>query len=307
MLVEPARLLASLRLPASASVDFEPLDDSPWAAELVTVSVPDGAQRLILLRHSADPEEALNHLAVMEALQRVRFTSVPKLLALVGEVAVEEWVEGVSALALVPPPGAAEAAIEALAALHQLPLREGLRWELRPEELLPDEDLPLHRLGFAAQERDPAREHLAAARMEVLASAFGFVHGNASAPNVLLRRNGAWLVDFGSAGFGAQLYDVAAFLLTSGLDAPARRALAAHYARLRSLDPNETATQVDTAGILWGITELLKLPRRLIEMLGDDAASEALHTASARIDRGIRTSAGASPAAAGIRAALWPA
>ena len=29
--------------------------------------------------------------------------------------------------------------------------------------------------------------------------------------------------------------DVAAFLLTSGLEAPARRALAAHYARLRQL------------------------------------------------------------------------
>ena len=97
------------------------------------------------------------------------------------------------------------------------------------------------------------------------------------------------------------------FLLTSGLEAPARRALAMHYAQLRSLEPNKTADEVDTAGILWGIDELLRLPRRLIEMLGDDAASEALHTASARIGRGLKSPAGSSPAAAGIRAALWPA
>ena len=307
MLVEPAQLLAALRLPAAATIDFEPLDGSPWAAERVSIGLPDGGQRIVLLRRGAEFEAALNHLAVMEALARAGFTAAPKLLAVVGEVAVEEWVAGVSALALAPPPGAAEAAIEALAALHQLPVREGLRWEQRPQDLLPDGDLPLHRLGFAAQERDPAREHLAAARLEVIASPFGFAHGNAAAQNVLLGRGHAWLVDFGSAGFGPQLYDVASFLLTSGLEAPARRALAMHYARLCAFDPNQTADEVDTAGILWGIDELLRLPRRLIEMLGDDGASEALHTASARIDRGLRAPAGSSPAAAGIRAALWPA
>ncbi len=306
MLVEPVELLAALRLPAASAVDFEPLDDSQWATERVSIAVPDGAARVVLLRRAADPEEALNHLAVMEALGRLGFSFAPTLLAVFGEVAVEEWVEGVSALALVPPPGAVEAAMEALAELHALPLREGLRWQQREHELIPEGDLPLHRLGFAAQERDPARAPLAAARLEVLSGPFGFVHGNAAAQNVLLGRGRAWLVDFGSAGFGSQLYDVASFLLTSGLDSSARRALAMHYARLRSLDPNETASLVDSAGILWGIDELLKLPRRLIEMLGDDSASEALHTASARIDRGMRSPAGESVAAAGIRDALWP-
>ncbi|MEP7215948.1 MAG: phosphotransferase [Anaerolineaceae bacterium] len=307
MLVELVQLLAALRLPSSSTGDFEPLDGSPWAAERVSIRLPGGGERVFLLRPGADPEEAVNHRAVMEALTRSAFAAAPKLLAVCREVAVEEWVDGVSALALVPPPGAAEAAIEALAALHQLPVREGLRWEQRPADLLAEGDLPLHRLGFAAQERESAREHLAAARVEVLASPFGFVHGNAAAQNVLLGRGRAWLVDFGAAGFGAQLYDVASFLLTSGLEAPARRALAMHYARLRNCDPDKTADEVDTAGILWGIDELLRLPRRLIEMLGDDVAREALHTASARIDRGLRSPAGSSPAAAAIRAALWPA
>ena len=267
MLVEPAQLLASLRLPVSAIVDYEPLDGSPWAAERVSIALPEGGERIILLRPGADPEKALNHLAVMEALTRAGFVGAPQLLAILGAVAVEEWVDGVSALALVPPPGAAEAAIEALAALHQLPLREGLRWEQQAEDLLTNEDLPLHRLGFPAQERDPAREWLAAARLETLAGPFGFAHGDATARNVLLGRGKAWLVDFGRAGFGSQIYDLASFLLTSGLETPARRALAMHYARLRRLDPEETADRVDTAGILWGLDELLRLPRRLIEAL----------------------------------------
>lgn len=307
MLVEPAQLLAALHLPPSATVDFEPLDGSRWAPERVSITLPDGAERRVLLRSSDEPEGAANHIAVMEALTRLSFAFAPGLLAICGEVAVEEWVDGLSPLAVVPPPGAAEAAIEAMAAFHQLPLREGSRWEQRPEDLVPDADLPLHRLGFAAHEREPAREPLAAARLEVLASPFGFAHGNVAAGNVLLGRSRAWLVDFACAGFGPQLYDVASFLLTSGLEASARCALAMHYARLRSFEANQTADQVDAAGLLWGIDELLRLPRRLIGLLGDDAASAALHTASARIDRGIRSPAGASPAAAAIRAALWPA
>jgi hypothetical protein len=63
---------------------------------------------------------------------------------------------------------------------------------------------------------------------------------------------------------------------------------------------------VDLAGILWGIDQLMALPRRLIETLGDDPATEALHTSAARIDRGMRAAAGDHPAAAEIRAALWP-
>jgi hypothetical protein len=72
-------------------------------------------------------------------------------------------------------------------------------------------------------------------------------------------------------------------------------------------DQDETADAVDLAGILWGISELLVLPRRSIELLGDDVASDALNTAAARIERGVREPAGTQPMAAAVRAALWPA
>jgi hypothetical protein len=63
---------------------------------------------------------------------------------------------------------------------------------------------------------------------------------------------------------------------------------------------------VDLAGILWGVNELLTLPRQSIALLGDDAALAALNIAATRIERGLREPAGAHPAAAKIRAALWP-
>ena len=92
-----------------------------------------------------------------------------------------------------------------------------------------------------------------------LASPFGFAHRNAIAANVFLAPGRAWLTDFSAAGFGPHYFDVAAFLLTSGIEAPGRRALAATYARHREVAPDTAADMVDLLGILWGIGWLLEL------------------------------------------------
>jgi len=306
MAVSTEEVAAALRLPAGSAIDIEPLgmrDSSPVRA---AVREPDGKTRVVLARALAGSEEALNHAAVLEALASRGYPHAPRLLAVTSDVSVEEWVDGLSALALVPPPGSAEAAIEALAALHVVPVREGLDWDESPADVLPAAEVPLHRLGFAAAERDPARGPLAAAHEALVATPFGFAHRDATAANVLLAPARAWLVGFGRAGFGPQLFDVAAFLLTSGLDAPARAALAARYAQARDL-PRETVDLVDLAGIVWGLNETLALPRRQVELLGDDANTEALRTAALRIERGVRAAAGGHPAAFAIRSALWPA
>lgn len=307
MLVDPAALLQALGLPDGTSVDAEPLGEALDAPERVALRPAGLPERVVLVRRSLDPDAAANHLAVMEALTRSPFPYAPRLVAVLGDAAVEEWVEGATALALLPPPGAAEAAIKALAALHELPLREGLDWERDPAELLSDDEAPLHRLGFAAQERDLAVPLLAEARALVLRSPFGFAHRDATAAHVLLARNGAMLVNFSQAGFGPQLFDLAAFLMTSGIEPAGRRVLASMYAAACGLDPAATVDLVDLAGILWGVNEQLGLPRRLIEALGDDLASEALRTAATRIDRALRSGAGDHPVAIAIRNALWPA
>ncbi len=305
MLVDPATLARALGLPLSAEVDFEPLAGPSVLAEIATVHTAQGS-RTVVLRSNHDSEAAMNHAATMEALTRAGFTSIPALLAVDADVTIEDRVEGVSALQLVPPPGSAEAAIEALAALHELPVREGLRWGTSSAEVLPGPDLPLHRLGFASHEREPAREWLAAMHEALLGGPFGFVHGETTAANMLLAPGRAWLTEFSKAGFGPQLFDLVAFLLTSGLDAPARLALAARYVQARGLE-RETVDLADLAGIAWGMNELLGLPRRQVETLGDDIATEALRTMALRIDRGIRHPAGNHPVAIGLRAALWPA
>ena len=309
MLAEPASLVAALRLPAGTEARFEPLGEAPAAPERVALRTPDGGSNVVLLRRSLDPDAAANHLAVMESMSNAGFAAAPALLGAVGDATIEAWVDGLSALAVIPPPGAAEAAIAALAALHALPIREGLDWGADPGDLVAGEggqELPLHRLGFASDEREPAREPLALARAALLETPFGFAHRDATAAHILLAPNSATLVNFERAGFGPQFFDVAAFLLTSGLEPAARRALAAAYARLRSFEPLQTIDLIDLAGIFWGISEMLVLPRRLIEALGDDAASERIRICASRIDHGMRLSAGEHPAAAAIRTALWP-
>lgn len=301
MLVDPALVLAALGLPADAPHEVEPFGETPGAPARFIA-----AGRVVVVRRPYDDTAAMNHAAVSEALANAGYANTPRLLGFAGDATIEEEVPGATALQLVPPPGSAEAAMNALAALHSLPVTEGLDWGHSPADLFPDEDLPLHRLGFASEEREAARGPLAEARPALLASPFGLAHRDATAANVLLGQGQAWLTNFGSAGFGPQLFDVAAFLLTSGLEAAGRRVLAMGYARARGTDPNETADLVDLLGIVWGIGEQLGLPRRLIESLGDDASTAALKLATTRIEAGVRTPAGDSPTARAIRRALYP-
>jgi hypothetical protein len=218
---------------------------------------------------------------------------------------IEADVRGISALAVLPPARSLEAAMLALAALHSLNIREGLRWDSSPQDLLPRE-WPLHRLGFAAHEREAAAPALEAARDAILESPWGFVHGEATAAHVLLGPGHAELTSFHAAGFGPQLFDVAAFLLTAVTEPEQRRQLAHRYASARSLDPLATVDLTDLASVLWGIQELLVLPRRSIELLGDDAALAALNLAAGRIERALREPLTAHSTATAIRQALWP-
>jgi hypothetical protein len=302
VLVDAGSLLQALRLPETSSVDAEP---HGLGVERWTLCAPGAEQRVVVVRAHPEPELAANHAAVVEALSRAGFTRMPPPLALVGDAVVEPEIPGVTALALVPPARSLEAAMGAIAALHSLDVREGLRWEQSPEMVLPSE-WPLHRLGFAAHERDAATTALHSARDAILISPWGFTHGDCTAAHVLLAPGHAELTSFHAAGFGPQLFDVAAFLLTAGIEADARSYLATIYAAQRDLDPRGTADLVDLASILWGIGELLVLPRRSIELLGDDAALSALNLGAGRIERGIREPAGDHPAARAIRAALWP-
>ena len=300
MLVDPAQVLAALGLAPDTPFEVEPFGETPGAPARFIAG-----GRAVVVRRPFDDTAAMNNAAVAEALANAGYAHTPRLLGFAGDATIEEEVPGATALQLVPPPGSAEAAMGALAALHSLPVQEGLDWGLAPTDLFPDEDIPLHRLGFASEEREAARGPLADARRALLASPFGFAHRDAAAANVLLGQGQAWLVNFGSAGYGPQLFDVAAFLLTLGIEAAGRRVLAMTYARARGTDPGETADLVDLLGILWGIGEQLGLPRRLIESLGDDAATAALKLAATRIEEGMRAPAGDSPTARAIRRALW--
>jgi hypothetical protein len=239
---------------------------------------------------------------MMDRLQRAGFAGTPRLLSVSGDMTIEEDAGGLTALQIRPPEGALEAAIDALAAFHALD-----PGATRPaEELLPDDDPPLFRLGFSAAEREPALEPLRQARALLRAAAIGTAVCYATAEHVLLARGKAWLVDFGSAGTGLQLFDVAAFLVTCGAEPAERRRLASAYAKQRGLAPGGTADLVDLAGIVWGISCELELPKRQILAMGDDAATEQLVLASARVNRAFREGAGTHPLAEEIRGALWP-
>ena len=303
-MAEQAEILAALGFGPDTPVRWEPLGESPWAPLLLVV--PGDPPIEVVVREAEEPEAAQNHAAVAQALAEAGYAFAPRVLGFAGAATLEESPPGATAMQLVPPPGAAEAAIAALAALHSLPLRQGLDWGRTPADLYPEEEVPLHRLGFSSIEREPAREPLAQALQYLMASPFGFAHRNATAANIPLAPGRAWLTDFATAGYGPQYFDVAAFLLTSGIEAPGRRALAAAYARHREVAPDTAADLIDLLGILWGIGWLLELPRRLITSLGDDAITDSLKLAAVRVDRAMRQPAGDSPIAAAIRAALWP-
>ena len=299
-----AAVLTALRLDSAANIEWEPQGETPGSPVLLVVA--GEPPRELIVREPADPEAAQNHAAVFEALASAGYPHIPQLIAFAGMATVESAVPGVTAMNLVPPPGSAEAAMEALAALHQLSLTEGIHWGSSPADLHPPAEVPLHRLGFNAAEREPALEPLRNAQESLLLCPFGFSHRNAIAANIPLAPSRAWLTDFAAAGFGPQYFDVAAFLLTSGIEAPGRRALAAAYGQHRGIPATEASDTTDLLGILWGISWLLELPRRLILSLGDDTATSAYKLAANRIERAIRQSAGDHPTARAIRAALWP-
>ncbi len=306
MTVDDRALAAALRLPPDVRVEREPLTGRADGPELIIFGAPGEATALRVVVRRVQSEEAENHVAVLETLGRAGFAHAPRLLGFAGGCSIEEWAAGVSALSLAPPAGSCEAAIDALATLHGMNIREGLRWELGVSALLAEDEVPLHRLGFAAHEREPARGPLAAAREALLGTPTGFVHGAATAERVLLRPGGATLISFGGAGFGLHLFDLAAFLLTSGIEAQVRRDLAARYAVARGLPVADTMDLADLASLWWGLHELLGLPRRQVMALGDENATYNLTTAAARIERGVRQATGTHPLAAAVRAALWP-
>ncbi|OAI38592.1 hypothetical protein AYO38_09335 [bacterium SCGC AG-212-C10] len=295
----------ALRLPVDTPVDVELLGEIEGSPSRVTLRPTGQPPRTVIVRTDPQPDVAENNAAVLEVLASRGYPHAPQLLGLAGSAAIEAEVDGVSGMALALPAGSAEAAIQAFAALHALPVREGMRWERSPAEWLESDDLPLFRLGFASDERDAVAEPVRQAIAQLRAGPWGFVHGHATAVEVLLAPGRATLTEFGRAGFGPQLWDVAAFLLTSGLDGEQRALLAGRYGAARGWVPAETAAAIDLAGILWGIEELLALPRRLIESLGDDVLSERLQTSAVRIERGIREPAGNSAIARQIRAGLW--
>ena len=303
-MVDEAAVLAALGYAPDSPVTWEPEGESPGSAVRLLVAGESPFEAIV--REAAEPEAAQNHAAAFEALTNAGYAHVPKLLGFAGQATIELAVPGTTAMQLVPPPGSAEAAMLALAAWHNLPLREGLDWGRSPSDLCPPAEVPLHRLGFSAAERDPALEPLLQAQDLLVESPFGFAHRNTIASQVPRAPGRAWLTDYSRAGFGPQYFDVAAFLLTSGIEAAGRRALAASYGRQRDIPAEQAAADVDLFGLLWGIGWLLELPRRLITSLGDDSVTDALKLAATRIDRGMRQPAGDSPIARAIRATLWP-
>lgn len=294
----------ALGLGPEAAVRIQPAGLSPVAPLEVEVRDREGLRRYII-RRFADAEAAANHAAVLEALQPLRLPFVPRIAAFAGQAPIEVDPEAASAVGLALEAERWQEAVDALAQLHETGIREGLRWERTPLEVLPPVPPPLFRLGFAAHERTPAEPLFAAAREALAETPFGFVHGHPTTENVLVRAESLWIVDYARAGFGAHLLDAAALIATTGLAAEERAALAERYGRRRGI--SGARDLVDLAAIVWGVEELLILPRRQVEVFGDDAATERVVTAARRIERALREPAGKHPLAAAIRAALWPA
>ena len=263
------------------------------------------ANALVIRRHAED-ESAANNAAVAEALANAGFTHMPKMVAIDDFATIEQEFPGVPLVAIEATASVMDECIDALARLHGLPLREGLGWEQVPADRLPAPEVPLHRLGFTSAEREPAEEWFRQAHERLLETPFGFVHGGLRASNVLAGNQGVAFAGFEQSGFGAQYMDVAALLATSGLDAAERQRLAGRYARHIGRDETATADLVDLATIVWGVEDLLELPRRQIVVMGDDSAMDRLLLMAARTERALREPAGNHPIATAILATLWP-
>lgn len=265
-----------------------------------------GAADAFVIRRHAEDDAAANNAAVAEALANAGFSHTPTVVAIDGLATIEREFPGVALISIEATASAMDECIDALAELHKLTVREGIGWERAPGDRLPAPEVPLHRLGFTSPEREPAEPWFIRAHEALRDTPFGFAHGACRANNVLVSNNGIAFVNFERAGFGAQYLDVAALLATSGLDAPERRRLAARYARRAGSDEANAVDLIDLATIVWGVEDLLELPRRQIVVMGDDAAMDSLLLMAARTERALREPAGEHPAAAAIRAALWP-
>lgn len=295
----------ALGIAEGAALETEDLSTPRSAITRITWRDSSGIGRAAVLKSAREGLLAYNEAAILEALAKVPCPYAPRVLGFVGEMVLLEWVEGATATALLPPPGAIGAAMDALAALHRLDLREGMRWGMQPDEVL-DPEVPLYRLGYAMEERERAAVPLREAQALLRESPWGFCHWDATSANALLRDDAATFTGWGRAGFGPQYFDVAAFLLTSGLTGAERRHAAMRYGAAAGRQPLAVADEIDVAGLLWSFEWLLRLPRQQIAVMGDDAASEELVILATRVERASRESAGGHPAAAALRAALWP-
>ncbi|MBI2767819.1 MAG: hypothetical protein HYX53_18135 [Chloroflexi bacterium] len=304
MAIEAESIAQLLRLAPETDIDVETLGPGADAPVHATLFLPGALQQQVLVRGLGD-EDSETHASVLEALGGAGFAAAPRLLAAGSGLAIEEWAEGLTALAAAHGTEALERVVATIAALHALPIRAGARWELPEDSLIPGVDVPLHRLGFAAHEREAAAAPIAAAREALRAGPFGFVHGRLTAGAVVLTAGGPVFTGFAHAGAGHQLCDLAAFLVTAGLGLDERGALGGRYAAARGLEATTMQGLVELAGLLWGMEDLLTLPRRLIEALGDDPATHRIQLEASRIEAFLRERGGPHPAAMAIRAALW--
>lgn len=306
MALDPDFVIAALRLPEGTDVDVTPGTSTGSRTDLVTVRRPGGDQRRLVARSYAGADGAANDAYVLDALARLHFVHAPAVVGFAAGTVFEEAPTGAPAISVAVGEADARHVALALASLHGSSLREGVRWELEAADLLPAGELPLFRLGFTSDERSAAREPVAALIADLRTAAVGPVHGSAFASNVFLGPSTATLVDFGLAGKGIQVFDVAAFALTSGLDATARGDFARAYAAARGAPIEGAADWLDAAGLLWGLEYLMDIPRREIELLGDDPALEWVRLMARRVSQGIQEDGGAHPAATSLRRALFP-
>ncbi len=294
------RIRRALGLRESAELSLEPTGLAPNRP--VMVRVPGDARRTLLVRPYLATDDAATNLQVLADLAAAGFAHAPLPVASIEAYAIEAFEEGLTPLQFAPDQAQWEAAIDALASLHERSAGSGRRWGEAREELLP-RSLPLFRLGFTREEREAAEPLLAEAAALLAATPFGFVHGRLLADTVTFGPSGPTFHDFAQAGFGAQLVDVVSLLATAGLPAAERARLASRYGERRSLAG--VAELADLATLIWGLHELIELPRRQVEVFGDDVATEELVRMARNIERALRETAAEHPLAARIRAALW--
>lgn len=305
MLVDEGTLRHILGIGAEEELEIEDAGGLS-RAERVAVRGAEGGEREYVVRADVSPERAMNHAAVIEALDRAGFDGMPRLAGLTGTATIEEAFPGLPLIHLRAELPTMELAIDAIARMHALPVREGLDWERERSSLVLEAEPELFRLGFASHEREPAMEAFRAAHDILAATPFGFAHRDLTASNILLGRDAVRIVNFGSAGYGPQLFDVASLLATGGVPAQGRARLAARYGAAVGMPEQDAVDLVDLATIAWGVREEIGLPRRQIEVMGDETGMEQLIVQSTRTQQALREPAGDHPLAATIRAALWP-